>query len=64
MSIFDLFKKKAPKDFTPTKKMMEAAILKGKRIGLSREEIIEMTCLMDKSRPKLKVEKLVDKLIS
>ncbi len=61
--MISLFKKKEEK-FRPTKKMMEAAILKGKRIGLKREEIIEMTSLMDKSMSKTKVEKIIDKVLA
>lgn len=62
--MFSIFKKSNKDTFTPTKKMMEAAISKGKRIGLSREEIIEMASLMDKKKPRIKIEKIVDKIIS
>ena len=58
-----LFLKKTPSDhFVANKKMMEAAIIKGKKIGLKRDEIIEMASLMDKGMEKRKVEKLVDNL--
>lgn len=52
------------KEFKPSKEMFEAAILKGKRIGLKREEIIEMASLMDKKMPKNKIEKIVTKLLA
>lgn len=61
--MLNIFKKKS-KDFTPTKKMIEAAILKGQRIGLKRHEIIEMASMMDKDLTRNKVEKIVDKLLS
>ncbi len=64
IKILSFLKKKKPNEFRPTKKMMEAAILKGKRIGLQREEIIEMTSLMNKSLAKNKVEKIVDKILT
>ncbi len=62
--MFSFLKKKNPAEFVATKEMMEAAIIKGKRIGLKREEIIEMACLLDKKIAQKKVEKLVDKVLS
>lgn len=62
--MFSFLKKKDPNEFVPTKKMMEAAVLKGQRIGLKREEIIEMACLMDKESPRKKIEKVVDKILA
>lgn len=57
------FFKKKPNEFTPTKKMIEAAILKGQRIGLKRHEIIEMASMLDKDLSRNQVEKIVDKTL-
>ena len=62
--MFSFFKKAKDKKFTPTKKMMEAAIIKGNKIGLDRDKIIEMACLMDKSKSKIKIEKIVNKILN
>lgn len=48
-------------DYQPNKKMTEAAIAKGKAIGLSNEELIDMAMRMDKSLSLDDVKKLVDK---
>ena len=48
-------------DYQPNKKMTEAAIAKGKAIGLSTEELIDMAMRMDKSLSLDDVKKLVDK---
>ena len=63
-SMFSFLKKTKVNEFTPTKKMMEAAILKGKKIGLKRDEIIEMASLMDRSKTKIKIERIVDKILN
>ena len=42
---------------------MEEAVRKGKRIGLRREEILEMASLMNKGLAKNKIEKIVDKIL-
>jgi len=62
--MFTFFKKTKNNEFIPTKKMLEAAIIKGEKIGLKREEIIEMASLMDKKKSKLKIEKIVDSILS
>lgn len=62
MVMFNLFKKKT-NEFKPTKEILEAAILKGKRIGLQRHEIIEMASMLDKNLTRYKVEEIVDKLL-
>ncbi|MBT6325381.1 MAG: hypothetical protein HOJ35_05390 [Bdellovibrionales bacterium] len=62
--MLSFFKKKDPNEFVPTKKMTEAAIIKGIRIGLNREEIVEMVCLMNKKTPQNKIKKIVDKFMS
>jgi hypothetical protein len=43
--------------------LLEAAIIKGKKIGLSRDEIIDMASLMDKNASKIQIEKIVDRVI-
>ena len=43
--------------------MIDAAIIKGNKIGLQRDEIIEMVSLMDKSMKKSKIEKMIDNII-
>lgn len=48
-------------DYQPNKKMTEAAIAKGKAIGLNNEELIDMAMRMDKSLSLDDVKKLVDK---
>ena len=60
--MFQFLKKKT--EFKPTKKILEAAIIKGKRIGLNRNEIIEMASLLDKSKTKNKIEKIVNEILS
>ncbi|MFK7822630.1 MAG: hypothetical protein AB8G05_00620 [Oligoflexales bacterium] len=52
------------KDFRPNKKMLIAAITKGRRIGLDRNEIIEMATLLDKNMAKAKIVKMVDKILT
>ncbi|MCY4523605.1 MAG: hypothetical protein OXB84_02575 [Halobacteriovoraceae bacterium] len=61
--MFPFLKKKKPGEFVPNKKIMEAAIIKGNKIGLKREEIIEMASLMDNKMEKNKIEKMVDKTL-
>lgn len=60
--MFSLFKKSTT-GFIPNKKMMEAAIIKGEKIGLPRENLVEMISLMDKNLTKHKVEKMIDKTL-
>ena len=62
--MFKIFKKKKSHEFIPNKKMIEAAITKGNKIGLKKHEIIEMISLMDKNIGKGKIEKIVDKTLS
>ena len=62
--MFSFLKKTKGDEFTPTKKMMRAAIIKGKRIGLKRDEIVEMASLMDRSQTKIKIERIVDKILN
>ena len=61
--MLSFFKKKKFNEFIPNKKMMEAAIIKGNKIGLKRDEIIEMISLMDKKIGKGKIEKIIDNII-
>lgn len=51
---------KRKNDYQPNKKMTEAAIAKGKAIGLSREELIDMASRLDKNLSQGDVAKLVD----
>ena len=62
--MLSFFKKRKPNEFRPTKEMTKEAILKGKRIGLQREEIVEMASLMNKGLAKNKIEKIVDKILT
>ena len=61
--MLSFLKKRKPNEFRPTKKMMEEAVRKGKRIGLRREEILEMAALLNKGLAKNKIEKIVDKIL-
>ena len=62
--MFSLLKKNKNEEFIPTKEMVKAAILKGQRIGLKKEEIIEMVLLMDKKKSRKKIEIIVDRVLS
>lgn len=62
--MFSFLKKTKNNEFTPTKKMLEAAIIKGKVIGLKRDEIIEMASLMDKNKAKVQIVRIVDKILN
>ncbi len=61
--MFSFLKKNNSNDFSPTKEMVKAAIVKGIKIGLKRDEIIEMISLMDKKLSRKKVIGLVDKIL-
>ena len=62
--MLSIFKKKSPDEFIPNKKMMVAAILKGKNMGLPKENLIEMISLMNRNLSKRKVEKIVDRTLN
>lgn len=53
-------KRKSPKTpFQANKKMTQAAIAKGKAIGLGQTELFEMVSLMDKSLTKEEINSLI-----